>query len=149
MSTPSASLRRALLSLAGTQLLAQSQLAITYDAQALGTMGFDAAFGAIVVTAKAHAYVWLISLALLVISVFFASFALLTAGVDDTGPETRDVLEKRGAWTDATLELHMVEDLQADLATNETNLAAKAGRVQLALGLLLIALMIELLGQLS
>ncbi len=52
----SSGLRQSLLSLASTQLLVQSQPAGTYDAQALGTMGFDAAFGAIVVTAKAHAY---------------------------------------------------------------------------------------------
>jgi hypothetical protein len=111
-------------------------------------MGFDAAFGAIVVTAKAHAYVWLGSLALLVISVFFAWLALLTAGADETGPEIKDVLSRRGGWDDDELETQVVEDLQADLTANAGNLVAKASRVQSALTLLLFALGIELLGQL-
>jgi hypothetical protein len=142
-------LHRALLSLERTQLLAQSQLAITYDAQALGTMGFDAALGAIVVSAKAHAYLWVASLALLVGSVLFAWLAVQTGGVDGTGPDSKDVLEGRGAWTDERLEAQVVEDLRSDLLANRANLAAKGGRVQLALTLLLMALGLELAGRLS
>ncbi len=111
-------------------------------------MGFDAAFGAIVVTAKAHAYVWLGSLALLVLSVFFAWLALLTKGAENTGPEIDDVLERRGGWSDDEIETQAVEDLRADLSANEGNLVAKTGRVQVALTLLLLALGIELMGQL-
>jgi hypothetical protein len=129
-------------------MLAQSQLAMTYDAQALGTMGFDAAFGAIVVTAKAHAYFWLGSLALLVGSVLFAWAAVVTAGAEDTGPEGKKVLQRRGAWGDAVLETQIIEDLSTDLKANAINLAAKGAHVRKALTLLLVALGVELVGQL-
>jgi len=149
VTTPSSKLRQALLSMARTQLLAQSQLAITYDAQALGTMAFAAAFGAIVVSAKSHAYLWIAALVLLVGSVVLALVALLTAGVDESGPDVKEVLQRRGAWSDDVLETQVVEDLHVGLLANRRNLDAKVDRVQAALLLLLAALACELVGQLS
>jgi hypothetical protein len=111
-------------------------------------MGFDVAFAAIVVNTKAHAYVWLASLVLLVVSIMFACVSLLTAGVEETGPGVKDVLSERGAWADDEVDLQVAKDLGADLTANKGNLEAKADRVQSALALLLLALLIELLGQL-
>lgn len=130
------------------QLLKQSQLATTYDAQALGTMAFDAAFAALVVSAKAHAYFWVVSLAMLVLSVLFASVALLAGGAEDSGPNIKDVLGSRGAWDDDVLETQVVEDLRVDIDANEDNLDAKTRWAQRALLLLVLALALELVGQL-
>jgi hypothetical protein len=145
---PKPGLRQALHSLGCTQLLKQSQRALTYDTQALGTMGFDVAFAALVVSTKAHAYIWLVSLALLVVSVFVAAIALFTSGAEEDGPEIKAVLDKQFERTDDQLETQVIEDIGADIIANEGNLAAKTRSAQLALGLLMAALLLELLGQL-
>lgn len=145
---PEPGLRQSLHSLGCTQLLKQSQLATTYDAQALGTMAFDAAFATLVVSSKAHAYLWALSLAMLVVSVLFAAVALLASGAEDAGPDIKDVLGSRGAWADDVLETQIVEDLRVDITANEGNLAAKTRWAQRALVLLIFALGFELLGQL-
>lgn len=137
-----------MLAMACTQLLAQNQLTVTYDAQALGTMAFDAALAAIVTSAKSHAYVWIVSLAILVMSVFYAWLVLQTEGAGETGPEISDVLDRRGAWPDDVLEQQIVEDLQADVVSNRINLGIKSTRVRVALSLLLLALSLELVGKL-
>jgi hypothetical protein len=98
---------------------------------------------------KSHAYLWIVSLTTLVASVFYAWLALQTAGARATGPEIKDVLDRRGVWPDDVLEQQIVEDLRGDLIGNQANLETKSDQVQVALALLLLALGVELAGKLT
>jgi hypothetical protein len=136
-----------LCSLAESQLQTQAARSAALDAGALGVMAVDAAIGAIVIGTRGAYDLWIIALALLSLSAGLAIRVVRLTGAEQTGPLVNDVLEASASREDDQLELSLLQDLATDMLTNRRALARKGPIFNSAQTLLVLAILVELLGQ--
>ncbi len=140
-------LASSLQSLAECQLQSQISRAAALDAGAVGVMGIDAVIATSVVGVRSVTQLWLFALALLCVSFGIVATALLVQGGDDMGPMVPEVVARRGVRLDQDLVRDLVHDLADRILTNRRALDRKEPRFTAALILTLIAVVVELAGQ--
>jgi hypothetical protein len=141
-------LASSLQSLAECQIQSQISRAAALDAGAVGLMGVDAAIAASVIDLRSAMQLWLLALALLCTAFSVLSTALLMQGGDDVGPLVTEVIARRGVRSDQDLACDLLHDLADRILANRRALDRKEPRLTAALVLTLIAVLVELAGQL-
>ncbi len=136
-----------LQSLAECQLQSQTSRSAALDAVAGGVMGVDVAIAASVLGVRSALHLWVVALALLCASFATVAVALLMRSGDGMGPMVMEVLANRGSRSVQDLERELLEDLAAQVAVNRRTLDRKEPRIVAALVLNLLAVAVELAGQ--
>ncbi len=134
--------------LVASQLQIQAAQSVALDASALGVMAVDAGVAAIVVDTRGAYGLWIVALALLVVSLGLAVRTLRLPDAGETGPSVVDMREVRETKDDRRLEEWLLEDLAEDIEVNEQALARKGVLFNRALSFMVIAITIELAGKL-
>jgi hypothetical protein len=134
--------------LVASQLQIQAAQSVALDASALGVMAVDAGVAAIVVGTRGAYGLWIVALALLVVSLGLAVRTLRLPDAGETGPSVVDMREVRETKDDRRLEEWLLEDLAEDIEVNEQALARKGVLFNRALSFLVLAIAIELAGKL-
>jgi hypothetical protein len=135
-----------LRSLAVGQLQMQASRSSTLDTVAIGVMGIDLAVAAIVVGVRSAHGLWVAALALLSLSLGLAMRALFSVGALRIGPPIEDLLEARDTKDDGAMERRIVSDLAVDVFANRQALESKRLPLMRALGLVALAIVMELSG---
>lgn len=138
-----------LCSLAVGQLQMQASRSSNLDAVAIGAMGINLAVAAIVVGLRSAHDLWIVALALLGLSFGLAMRALFLAGAVKTGPSIENLLEAHCAKDGSTIEQRIVRNLAVDVFANRQALADKGSPLMRALGLVALAIVMELVGLVS
>jgi hypothetical protein len=133
--------------LAASQLQTQAARSAALDGGALGVMAVDAAATAIVIGARGAYGLWIVALALLVLSAGLAVCALLVRGAKEIGPLVTDILSDVKYSDDKELEQSLLEDLADETLVNNQGLARKDPLFICALALLVLAILVELAGR--
>lgn len=133
-----------LRSLAVGQLQMQAARSSTLDTVAIGAMGIDLAVAAIVVGVRSSHDLWIAALALLCLSFGLAMRALFLTGAVKTGPLVEDLLNSRDTTDCDAIEQRIVSDLAVDVSANRQALTDKGSPLTRALGLVALAIVIEL-----
>ncbi len=133
--------------LATSQLQIQAARSVALDGGALGVMAVDAAVAAIVIGARGTYDLWIVALVLLGCSLGLAVRTLRLPGAERTGPSVADTLEAREGTDEHSLEDAFLNDLAEDIQTNEHALACKDPLFDRAQTLLVLAILVELAGQ--
>jgi hypothetical protein len=134
--------------LVASQLQIQAAQSVALDASALGVMAVDAGVAAIVVGTRGAYGLWIVALALLVVSLGLAVRTLRLPDAGETGPSVVDMREVRETKDDRRLEEWLLEDLAEDIEVNEQALTHKGVLFNRALSFLVLAIAIELAGTL-
>ncbi len=92
---------------------------------------------------------WLLALALLCIAFGTVSTALLMQGADDIGPAVTEVIARRGARSDQDPVRDLIHDLAGRVVANRRAPDHKEPRLTAGLVLTLLAILIELVGQIQ
>jgi hypothetical protein len=136
-----------LCSLAESQLQTQAARSVALDASALGVMAVDAGVAAIIIGARGAYDLWILALALLVMSFGLAVRAGRLPGAEETGPLIDDVLQASETGEDDELERSLLHDLATDMRTNRRTLARKGLLLNRAQTFLVAAILVELVGR--
>jgi hypothetical protein len=143
------SLAAALRLLAQSQLQGQAIRSTALDTTAVGVIGVDAAFAALIASTKLFHQIWSVALASIAMSAVLALCALLVEGAERVGPIVADILDDRALHSDDVLEQWLVEDLATEMLVNQKVLVRKAPLVTGAFALLAMAIACELGGLVS
>lgn len=135
-----------LRALAVGQLQMQASRSATLDTIAVGMMGVDLATAAIVIGVQSAHHLWIGSLAMLGLSFGLAMRALLLAGAVKIGPPIESLLEARDTKDGGAIERRIVSDLAVDVFANREALEHKRSPLMRALGLVALAIVMELIG---
>lgn len=147
-STPiDATLASSLQSLAECQLQSQTSRAGALDAGAVGLMGVEGAIAASIAGARSLTAPEIVAFALLCAAFAIVATALLMRDGDDIGPAVTEVMACRGGRSDHDLVCDLLDDLALRVLANRHALDRKEPRLANALVLTLIAVLVELVGQ--
>jgi hypothetical protein len=140
-------LAESLRSLAVSQLQTQAARSASVDASALGVMTVDAAVAAIILDATGAYDLWILALALLVLSFALAVRAERLPGAERTGPRIEDVLTASETEGNDQLERSLLHDLATDMRINRRTLTRKRLLLNRAQTFLVAAILVELMGR--
>lgn len=131
-----------------SRLQTQAARSVALDGGALGVMAVAAAVAAIVIGVRGADGLWILALALLGSSLGLAVRSLRLPGAEETGPTVADMRKARETEQDEhLLEDSLLDDLEADLQINDQALALKIRLFDNALIFLVLAILVELAGQ--
>jgi apolipoprotein N-acyltransferase len=136
-----------LLSLGRAQLGAQVAASTGLETQAMGIMGFDAAVAAIVVSVKGAAYLWVASLWLLAISIWFAILTIL-APEPKTGQNLSETLKERDGTADEEIRQTILQSVADAIEQNRETLNQKAQPVISSIIYMALGITVAVIGKL-
>jgi hypothetical protein len=136
-----------LCSLAEGQLQIQAARSVALDAGALGVMAVNTAVAAIIIDTRGPHDLWIVALVLLGLSAGLAIRVVRLTGAEQTGPLVYGVLEAGATEENDQLELSLLQDLATDMLINRRALARKSPPFNQAQTLLVLAILVELAGQ--
>jgi hypothetical protein len=140
-------LAAALQSLAECQLQSQTSRSAALDTAAAGVMSVDAAIAASVLAIRSAHHLWVAALTLLVFSLAVSASALIIASANDIGPTVEAIIVNRDRRSASDLEHRLLDDLARRVTANQQALARKEPRLLSALATMLLAIFVELAGQ--
>lgn len=142
-----ATLAASLQSLAECQLQIQTSRAAALDAGAVGLMGVNAAIAASIAVVHGTTGLSIVALVLTCISFVALSSALLMQDANGIGPCITEVIVNLGEDSDSNPVRAILDDLAGCVLANRRALRRKEPRLANALVLTLVAVLVELAGQ--
>jgi hypothetical protein len=138
-----------LRSLAETQLAIQFSLAGTYDAQATGILGLDAALAAAAIAGdRLLGQLWWLALIGLLLS-GICCVAILFTRLNQMGPRTESLIGDAEDLSDREMERLMFESLDGSIKRNDHELEGKSDLVLIAILILSLTIFGAIIGVLA